>query len=801
MKSRLTFGILVDWITGCSDDANYYQTNIIAGVEDFTKENDINLVCLLTGRLDSPNEWERSRNIMFDFATRETIDGLIVLTGSIGTCGTRERMLELLQKYQNIPIVTMNDGLEAYPSVSINNYTGMRQIVDHLIDIHGCRQIAFIGGSAANPEAQVRFAAYQDSLTSHQLIFNALLVYQGDFMFESGKQGIKVLLEDRKAQFDAVVAASDLMAIGALTELSKRTDQMAGSLPVAGFDDTDAGRGFSLTTVRQSFYSQARRAANLLLRIIRGESVPAKDELPSEMVIRSSCGCISPLVINAFIGKFQLSTEPFEAGFQGNRDRILAELFNINQTIGLNLQPVVDQNQLLDHEQKVLDALADEIRTGKNGFINAWNSLILWFVLKKINLFSLQDILSVLRRNILAILSKQPEIIIVEDLLQAARVQTGESIHKAVVASTVFPVTETDSLDYFGEELISTLDYNNQMEFIYRKLPGLDIHQCYICLYEDHQHPLAYSRLILGFKENKRFQTDINGLRFPTLDLLPESVMKHLQKSRYSLIFQALHQGDHQLGFVIFTNDLRLKKKFEIIRYHLSVALKGASLIEEIKNQTLDLERQIVKRTRDLSQTNKQLQKEIIKREKVEKKLKEALKDLEVYNKKLHHQSLRDELTGLYNRRGFMTLGTQYYEYAINMKKGFLILFADLDGLKQINDRYGHPEGDWAIVKTAEIFNQSFREMDIIARIGGDEFTVLVSGALPQDEAYIINRLYRLFGLNNKEYHKSYNLSISIGATYFDPESSCSFEELLQKADQTLYSEKQRKKKLINALT
>ena len=499
--------------------------------------------------------------------------------------------------------------------------------------------------------------------------------------------------------------------------------------------------------------------------MIHGELTPVKDELPSEMVIRSSCGCISPLVINAFAGGFQLSNEPFEIGFQCNRDRILAEIVSINQTIGLNRQNVTDFNQLLNLEQKVLDALADEIYTDKKEFLYAWNSIILWFVIQKISLFILQDILSVLRKNFLAILSKQPEIVIIEDLLQAARVQTGEALQKAV-ASTGFPMNGSDSLDHFGEELISTLDFNNQMEFIYHNLPGLGIHQCYICLYEDPQHPLKYSRLILGFKENKRFNIDSNGLRFPTLGLLPERVMKHLQKSRYSLIFHALHQGNQQLGFVVFDNDLRLKKEFETIRYRLSVALKGASLIEKIKIQTMDLERQVVIRTRELSQTNKQLQKEIIKREKVENQLKEALKDLEVYNKKLHHQSLRDELTSLYNRRGFMTLGTQYYEYAKNMKKGFLILFADLDDLKQINDQYGHPEGDWAIVKTAEIFNQSFRDMDIIARIGGDEFTILVSGALPQDEAYIINRLYRLFGLSSKEYNKSYNLSISIGGAY-----------------------------------
>jgi two-component system cell cycle response regulator len=154
--------------------------------------------------------------------------------------------------------------------------------------------------------------------------------------------------------------------------------------------------------------------------------------------------------------------------------------------------------------------------------------------------------------------------------------------------------------------------------------------------------------------------------------------------------------------------------------------------------------------------------------------------------------SLTDDLTGLYNRRRFFVLTEQYLKVALRTKKRLLLLFIDMDDLKWINDNYGHNEGDQALIDFAKILQQSFRESDIIARIGGDEFVVLLESA-DEDEEILISRLHEnIRDYNVMESHR-YGLSISLGTAQFDPKRPISINELLSEADASMYAQKRRK--------
>ena len=157
----------------------------------------------------------------------------------------------------------------------------------------------------------------------------------------------------------------------------------------------------------------------------------------------------------------------------------------------------------------------------------------------------------------------------------------------------------------------------------------------------------------------------------------------------------------------------------------------------------------------------------------------------------LKAQSLRDELTGLYNRRGFFTLAEQEIKEANRSMKKIFIIFLDLDGLKEINDRFGHKEGDNALIAVSKILKQNFREPDIIARIGGDEFVVMALDI--QDgikEEVLKNRIKRGVERYVKEHSPPYNFSISIGISEYDPRNPLDIEELLSLADKKMYEEK-----------
>nr|MBC8264603.1 GGDEF domain-containing protein [Anaerolineales bacterium] len=152
--------------------------------------------------------------------------------------------------------------------------------------------------------------------------------------------------------------------------------------------------------------------------------------------------------------------------------------------------------------------------------------------------------------------------------------------------------------------------------------------------------------------------------------------------------------------------------------------------------------------------------------------------------------ALIDDLTNLYNRRGFITLGQQQLKAANRAKRRMVLLFADFDGLKQINDALGHPEGDRALIETADVLRETFRESDIIARIAGDEFVVLAIETNGVPAEILITRLQQSLEVRNARKERRYKLSLSVGLARYDPERPCSIDELLARADRAMYEQK-----------
>ena len=155
--------------------------------------------------------------------------------------------------------------------------------------------------------------------------------------------------------------------------------------------------------------------------------------------------------------------------------------------------------------------------------------------------------------------------------------------------------------------------------------------------------------------------------------------------------------------------------------------------------------------------------------------------------------SLRDDLTGLLNRRGFITMAEQGLKTAQRMGREMLLIFGDLDNLKGINDGFGHNEGDRALVDTSRILKETFRESDIIARIGGDEFVMLAMNTLETSGEKLINRFEQVLDDHHLQTKPPYKLAMSFGIAYFNPQNPSSIEVLLAEADKLMYENKQRK--------
>lgn len=201
---------------------------------------------------------------------------------------------------------------------------------------------------------------------------------------------------------------------------------------------------------------------------------------------------------------------------------------------------------------------------------------------------------------------------------------------------------------------------------------------------------------------------------------------------------------------------------------------------EELARARDELEDRVEQRTAELRQLNQELVLEIAERRKMEHRLREM--------------AATDELTGLLNRRGFFGLVEHQLRIAQRTGKEMLLCYADLDGLKLINDTLGHNVGDQAIADAAEVLRQTFRQSDILARIGGDEFVILVTDPVARSEEGISARLQDTILNHNQNSTRRYVLSLSLGMLRCDPEKPLSIDDLLAQADRWMYRQKQARK-------
>jgi diguanylate cyclase (GGDEF)-like protein len=161
-----------------------------------------------------------------------------------------------------------------------------------------------------------------------------------------------------------------------------------------------------------------------------------------------------------------------------------------------------------------------------------------------------------------------------------------------------------------------------------------------------------------------------------------------------------------------------------------------------------------------------------------------------IVERELRYLALTDDLTCLYNRRGFFAAATQQLKLTRRNAGNMLLLFCDVDNLKKINDSFGHREGDLVLVRTADALQETFRASDILARLGGDEFAVLALQASNQNQEMIARRLEKNLKKANAG-ETRYELSLSLGVARFDPQRAVSLGELMEQADRAMYEQKQ----------
>lgn len=235
---------------------------------------------------------ERTQNEIFEWLGPQSVDGVIALTGVLVNFAGPASVQRLLERLAPTPAVSIGIELPGVPSITVDNGAGMRAVIEHLVDEHGAERIAYISGPPGNQEADARLSGYRAALASRQLSFTPELVSYGRFTLDTGRTAMLELLATG-LEFDAVAAANDYMAFGALQVLRERGLSVPGQMRVVGFDDSPLARltPQPLTSVAQPVALMAEEALLSLLRAIRGEALEHGGAFAPEAVLRHSCGC------------------------------------------------------------------------------------------------------------------------------------------------------------------------------------------------------------------------------------------------------------------------------------------------------------------------------------------------------------------------------------------------------------------------------------------------------------------------------------------------------------------------------
>lgn len=261
-------------------------------------------------------------------------------------------------------------------------------------------------------------------------------------------------------------------------------------------------------------------------------------------------------------------------------------------------------------------------------------------------------------------------------------------------------------------------------------------------------------------RENDTAQYEPQVYIDPSKEIIPSELIKET-KGKY--ILQSIFSGEKNYGYILckINND-----DYGIYPVFLKILINAITQAFEYT--------QTVTENQHLSEENKEL---------IE------------HNSNLSEQSRTDELTRIMNRRGFLELGQRSIDMALEFNTTGILMFADMDGLKTINDTYGHKMGDAAIKSMASILTQSLRANDVVARLGGDEFACIAVG-MDLDHVQNVRRKIEVLCKETKEKHNyPFNLSISVGAIEFGKDYS-SVKDLLAEADKLLYEEKKEKHKI-----
>lgn len=761
-KKRLNIGFFT-----CHLD-NDYAYEVCKGIDYAAKEADVNLVVFpgmfMNASYNDPKNarFDYQYNSIFYYASEHNLDALIVSIGSIGSFLSENDMIAFLKNF-NLPILTIEIEVPGYPCLYTEGKTGMQQAIEHLITEHHATKIGFVSGRKENADAKDRLDTYRQVLTNHHIPVDENRIVYGNFS-EYTEEIVNDLL-DRNPDLEAIVFANDQMAIGGYTAIKARGLEIGKDILVTGYDDSPASMVLEpmLTTVHNQIMDMGYHAIYEAINLItQGQTV--KSVLSSSLIIRSSCGC----------GDYKLE-------HMAEQD-MLPDTLNVEQTISFTVDYLLhDYNetfyypQLVESFMPVLRLLFEPIADNS---LNFDSTAVIASILDLLesslvkNYFSSDKFIYTIQElnKLMISLSSSIEIsnavsILFNKIMDALVLHTSTTLyntikkHKASIWSSMY-ITK-DTMTYSDDE-------ESCFRLIMENLQSAHFDSSYLYIYEDSVMLLPNGAwkvpktlYLQAFNNNGETQFLTGNNRM----ISSEQVFcnQYMQDDRRkTLVVTPLFTNNIQHGLFVGEIDIAYFGNIYPNSLQLAISLNFIALMKQQMS--------------------------------TQQKLAVSAAELNEKNILLNRLSITDALTGINNRRGFLDNVQIRANSQYNQGKLAMLLFADMDNLKQVNDRFGHKNGDFAIKSIAKILTDSFSSEDIIGRIGGDEFVAfsfIENEDKPNDIKAAIARESKIL---NDTCGKPYYIDISLGVSTFVCSPTLNIEDVLHKADEALYENKKNKR-------
>ncbi len=749
---------------------NDYAYEVCKGIDYAAKELDVNLVVFpgmyMNASYNDPKNarFDYQYNSIFYYASKHTLDALIVSIGSIGSFLSESDMIAFLKNF-DIPILTIEIEIPGYPCLYTEGKTGMRQAIEHLIKEHGKTKIGFVSGRKENADAKDRLDTYSQVLKENNIPVDKNRIVYGDF--SEFTEGIVNDLLDKNPDLEAIVFANDQMAIGGYTAIKARGLEIGKDILVTGYDDSPASIVLEpmLTTVHNQIMDMGYHAVHEALNLINTGKTNLSI-LNSNLIVRSSCGC----------GDYNLlKVADSKATFVVSED-ISKEIAIVNNYLFKEYKEAFFYNDLLNQFNPLLKLILEPINVTQD--LNFDKETITDYLIELldsnliVNYFSQDKFTYAIRRlnNLLIQLAPDDSTAnavsqLFTHILSCILFHTSSKLyntvrqHKSSIWSSMY-ITR-DTLTYSDDE-------ESCFKLIMEKLEESHFDSSFIYIYEDPVTLLPDGSwkipktLYLQACDDKGKITYLSGdNRLIFSDDVFNNDYTPVDRRR-TMVITPLFTNNIQYGLFVGEIDIMHFGNIYPTTLQLAMSLNFISLMKQ-----------------QLS---------------TQKKLAISASELNEKNKLLNKLSITDALTGINNRRGFLDSVQSQVNSQYNEGKHAMFVFADMDNLKQVNDLFGHKDGDFAIKSISKILTKSFDEDDIIGRIGGDEFVAFAFLDDPQKPSTVRNTIAEYSKELNDTCGKPYYIDISTGITTFVCSPTLNIEEALHNADKALYENKKNKR-------